>query len=111
MTKYCKKCYKAFADRFSYCALCGSSLDMYDGKWKDDTNITHKDIIQKIVEYEKSSKLFSAQVFLYSIVVAFLILFLTTFNFYYLLIALLPYVLGGIFIYKNYKLLKESKFK
>ena len=111
MTKYCKKCYKAFADRFNYCAICGSKLEIYNGKWRDDTNITHEDIIQKIEEYEKSSLLFSTQAFLYSITIAFLILFLTTKNLHYLLISFLPYILGWLFHHKNSKLLKKSKYK
>jgi len=32
----------------SYCCFCGKKLIIYDGKWRDDTNITHEEIIELV---------------------------------------------------------------
>ncbi len=108
MTKYCKKCWKAFADRFCYCPLCGSKLELYDGEWRDDTNITHKDIMKKIEQYEKSSQLFAVQLFCFSVSIAFLSIFISNNDLLYLGSMFLVYAFGWIFVYLNYRLLKKK---
>lgn len=48
ITKYCSKCYKAFADRFNFCAICGNELEVYDGNYREDDSINHGQILEGI---------------------------------------------------------------